>query len=394
MTDRENAVNDKKKPFEFTISIDEAKEYGIPAKILLKMILANMSRRYTFLYPSIKNLAEWTGLKVRTVENELYRLVADGWLVKAVDEAGRKGYTKGLHQISAKIHQISADLHSTSADLHQVSADLHQSDSAKYTNLVQKIHQPDETHYISNNKLNLTKKEQEEEGSSTPVAFGSSCVSEFSSSVSVSDELQELITNPPFAPRVAETDFGNPSETPKSSPPQAITLHGVTYTISKPVNASGSSNGTTGHSDTRADVVQGNGGTEMEPTQGREVVVTKPKSNKPKKAKSYTEYAEQDFFWPDHWTGRGRQALQTWVEYKRDTGKAVLLQSYQQAIKNFIGDESGFVLAVDHSIANAYQGLIKPTGNQLREAQKQQQHTEANSTDWHDQLAELLAMKD
>jgi hypothetical protein len=140
-------------------------------------------------------------------------------------------------------------------------------------------------------------------------------------------------------------------------------------------------------------MVQGQEGGKMEPVGASAPTISKPKSSKPKKAKSYTEYAEHDFFWPEHWGKRGRQALQTWVEYKRDTGKAVLLQSYQQAIKNFIGDESGFVLAVDHSIANAYQGLYKPNGNQLREAQKQQQQTQVESTDWHDRLAELLAME-
>jgi hypothetical protein len=275
--------------------------------------------------------------------------------------------------------------------LQNVNEPLHQSVMNHYTN----VNEPLQSHYISEKYYQSTKElKEEEEGLSPQVGFASSCVSDFSSPVVIPDEIQELITNPPFVSvvaknattEVAETDFGNP--------PQTVTAFGVTYTISKPVNASGSTNGTTGHSDTSVGMVQEQEGGKMEATQGREVAITKPKSNKPKKAKSYTQYAEQDFFWPDHWTGRGRQALQTWVEYKRDTGKAVLLQSYQQLIKNFIGDEPGFVLAVDHSIANAYQGLFKPNGQQLREAQKQQQQAQVNSTDWHDRLAELLAMEE
>jgi len=245
---------------------------------------------------------------------------------------------------------------------------------------------------IKRNVLRETKEGLSPQVASLP-SPSAHCVSDFSSAVVIPDEIQDMTYRPPFVStcskmehtQVAETDFGNL--------PQAITLHGVTYTISKPVNASGSANGTTGHSDTSVGMVQGQEGGKMEPVGASAPTISKPKSSKPKKAKSYTEYAEHDFFWPEHWGKRGRQALQTWVEYKRDTGKAVLLQSYQQAIKNFIGDESGFVLAVDHSIANAYQGLYKPNGNQLREAQKQQQQTQVESTDWHDRLAELLAME-
>jgi hypothetical protein len=193
----------------------------------------------------------------------------------------------------------------------------------------------------------------------------------------VSDEVQEQLINPAFV-----------------SEPTALEALVDQLVAKKLAEASRSLATTTGHSDTSTDPIQGQEGGKTEPTAASVPTITKPKSSKPKKAKSYTQFSEHDFFWPDHWTGRGRQALQTWVEYKRDTGKAVLLQSYQQAIKNFIGDESGFVLAVDHSIANAYQGLFKPNGNQLREAQKQQQQTQIESTDWHDRLAELLAMED
>lgn len=222
---------------------------------------------------------------------------------------------------------------------------------------------------------------EREEGLTPQVASLTSpsahCVSDFSSPVAVSDEVQEQLINPAFV-----------------SAPAALEALVDQLVAKKLAEASRSLVTTQGHSDARTDAVQGQEGGKLEATAASVPVASKPKSSKPKKAKSYTQFSEHDFFWPDHWTGRGRQALQTWVEYKRDTGKAVLLQSYQQAIKNFIGDESGFVLAVDHSIANAYQGLFKPNGNQLREAQKQQQQTQIESTDWHDRLAELLAMED
>ena len=278
LPEKDPVPNDKRKPFEFLITIEEAKEFGIPAKILLKMILANMSRRYKFLYPSIQSLATWTGLKPRTVENEMYRLVSDGWLVKAVDEIGRKGYKRPpqegdteIHQTNANLHQPSANLHSASAKLHQFSADLHQSDSAKYTNLVQKIHQPDETHYIPKDKLNLTKELKEREEGLTPLSPSAprpsaSCVSDFSSPVSVSDEIQELVKQPPFASEVAETDFGNL----ESLIEQAV--------AKKLAEASKSLVTTTGHSDTSPTLLQGQEGGKMEATQGLPAVIGKPKA--------------------------------------------------------------------------------------------------------------------
>jgi hypothetical protein len=269
---KNEVANDKRKPFEFLITIEEAKEFGIPAKILLKMILANMSRRYKFLYPSIQSLATWTGLKPRTVENEMYRLVSDGWLVKAVDEIGRKGYKRppqegdteihqpsaNLHQPSANLHSASAKLHQSSANLHSTSADLHQSDSAKYTNLVQKIHQVDETHYILKDKVNLTKELKEEEEGLSPQVASLPCVSDFSSPVVIPSEVQEQLINPAFV-----------------SEPTALEALVDQLVAKRLAEASRSLVTTSGHSDTRTAMVQSNGGTEMEATQGREVAITK-----------------------------------------------------------------------------------------------------------------------
>lgn len=384
MSEHDSVVNDKKKPFEFSITIEDAKEYGIPAKVILKMILANMSRRYKFLYPSTKNLAEWTGLKPRTVEKEMYKLVSEGWLVKAIDEIGRKGYTKGGHQSGTEIHQLGAELHQSGVNLHQPSRDsyrcgtkVHQSGTAKYTDSVQEIHQIGRTHYIPNNKLNLTKEIKEiQEGLTPQVASlpspSAHCVSEFSFPVFVPSEVHELITNPPFVSEVAETDFGNLAESARSDDNN----HSYAKTL-------------TGAIEQRR-------GTEMGATAVLVPTTSAPKNNKPKRPSKYINFAEQDFFWPDHWTGRGRQAMQTWVEYKRDTGKAVLLQSYQQVIKNFAGDESGLVLAVDHSIANAYQGLFKPDARQLKNAPevKSKEDKDKAVSDWYERIQSALEMKD
>jgi hypothetical protein len=220
----------------------------------------------------------------------------------------------------------------------------------------------------------------------TPQSFASltprpsaSCVSEFSSAILIPSEVQKQLINPAF---VSE-----------STALEAL----VDQLVAKKLAEASRSLATTrGHSDTSVGMVQGQEGGKMEPVGASAPTISKPKSSKPKKAKSYTEYAEHDFFWPEHWGRRGRQALQTWVEYKRDTGKAVLLQSYQQLIKNFIGDEPGFILAVDHSIANAYQGLFKPDARQLKNTPqvKSKEDKDKAVSAWYERIQNALEMKD
>ncbi len=82
-----------------------------------------------------------------------------------------------------------------------------------------------------------------------------------SSAISSTREIQTQVQNPPFV-----------------SDPTALEALVDQLVAKRLAEASRSPVTTTGHSDTRTDAVRGNGGTEMEPTQGHEVAVSKPKA--------------------------------------------------------------------------------------------------------------------
>jgi hypothetical protein len=81
----------------------------------------------------------------------------------------------------------------------------------------------------------------------------------------------------------------------------------------------------------------------------------------------YRAYNEADFFFPDSWSGLGRDAMARWVDHKNKIKKPLFQESYQQLLKNHVSNETLFVLSVNKSIAAGYQGLIPPDRNELQE---------------------------
>lgn len=185
------------------------------------------------------------------------------------------------------------------------------------------------------------RKEEREEGLSplSPSAPrpSASCVSEFSSSVVISEEVQEQLINPAFAPRVTETDFGNL---------EALVDQLVAKKLAE---ASRGNENLPALTESRVDQKK-----------------AKEKALRPSDGR-YRAYNEADFFFPDSWTGLGRDAMARWVDHKNKIKKPLFQESYQQLLKNHVSNETLFVLSVNKSIAAGYQGLIPPDRNELQE---------------------------
>lgn len=208
------------------------------------------------------------------------------------------------------------------------------------------------------------RKEEREEGLTPLVASlpspSAHCVSDLahSSATSSTREIQTQVQNPPFA-----------------SDPAALEAYVDQLVAKKLAEASRSLVATAGHSDTRTDVVQGNGGGKMETSQGLPVVVGKAKATRAKKSGTeeyYKHFSEADFFWPDNWSAIGKEAMAEWVAYKTKIGKPCLLQSYQTVIKKNIADEILFRIKVDNSVSVGHDGGPFPPRDQheIREARR------------------------
>jgi hypothetical protein len=195
-------------------------------------------------------------------------------------------------------------------------------------------------------------------------------------------------TNTPGKPESSRADFGNL--------PESITLHGVTYTISKPVNSSGSANGTTGHSDTSVATLQGQEGGKMEATQGLPAVIGKAKALKANTPTIITKIDKVELVGPDqHKTPEVRTALQEFVDYRIRIKHPATVRALNMILKEFVNDSPKTLIeALEYTMASETGNPNSKKGNWIQVVRpKNSTSSGGQPRDLHAEMEELLSME-